>query len=763
MRLSPVINRHRIGVAGLLAAILAIGLLGPIEALFRRAAAQPGPNIILRGNGRLGFAAARADGENSDVGEGVFLPIDRDTTRQWEKAKQLISQGYYSDGVVLLDEILARDEDFFFKSSGTLSDDSSESDDTGKASPARSAKVTRNASDPEAVQPVPTRARSTVNRDARDKATMRSLKLEAERLIGNLPPDGLQAYELQFGARARRMLGDAIKSPDIGQLEQVARRFFHTKAGYEATLLLGRQHLDRGRPLVAAMCLQRLLNSPAAAAEYDPELSALAALCWWRAGMSDRAVEILVGLKKRDPKATIHIADHSARLFNEDQKAKEWLVSQFDKPPEATAEQKENWALYRGSPSRNASVRGGIPLLNPRWRVSTTTHPSVEKALVNLRQQYIDQGLAMLPAIHPLAVGSLVLMPTGKDLLAIDLNSGKRLWPVRSGNETSVDQWLQVSNGSGQPRSDLQASPLLAERFLLDVTRGTLASDGRQVYLISEADRSVPQPIPVQGGFGRRRMMMQAADSQPRTNKLCACELRTEGKLKWEVGGESGGEEPKLARAFFLGAPLPLQDRLYVLVETKGEIKLCVLDSATGHLEWSQQLAVVETNLQNDIFRRLAGCTPSFADGVLVCPTCAGAVVAVDIANRTLLWGYLYQRNHPMLGMYRNVAPMIGFGGENFGNQTERWTDATITLAEGCALITAPECNELHCVSLTDGKSMWSKPIERGDNLYVGGVHKGNAILVGKHAVSALRLSDGKPVWKSKSADLKDVMPSGRG
>jgi hypothetical protein len=41
--------------------------------------------------------------------------------------------------------------------------------------------------------------------------------------------------------------------------------------------------------------------------------------------------------------------------------------------------------------------------------------------------------------------------------------------------------------------------------------------------------------------------------------------------------------------------------------------------------------------------RRLAGATPSFADGVLVCPTSTGVVVAVDLATRALLWGYQYE------------------------------------------------------------------------------------------------------------------------
>ncbi len=38
----------------------------------------------------------------------------------------------------------------------------------------------------------------------------RSLKAEAQRLIGAMPAAGRQAYELQFGARARQMLEAAL-------------------------------------------------------------------------------------------------------------------------------------------------------------------------------------------------------------------------------------------------------------------------------------------------------------------------------------------------------------------------------------------------------------------------------------------------------------------------------------------------------------------------------------------------------------------------
>ena len=85
----------------------------------------------------------------------------------------------------------------------------------------------------------------------------RSLKAEAQRMIREMPREGREVYELQFGARARRMLDDALAAGDIGAVAEVSRRFFHTKSGYQATFLLGLDHFDRGRPLAGALTLQR--------------------------------------------------------------------------------------------------------------------------------------------------------------------------------------------------------------------------------------------------------------------------------------------------------------------------------------------------------------------------------------------------------------------------------------------------------------------------------------------------------------------------
>ncbi|MCC7084341.1 MAG: PQQ-binding-like beta-propeller repeat protein [Pirellulales bacterium] len=666
--------------------------------------ARPLPPFVQFGRPRRVQAGDATDTDGTD---GLFLPQDRDATRQLDRAKQLLEDGRYSDAATLLDDILKRGEDYFFK-------------------------------------------------PADSQQTHRSLKMEAQRLIGNMPVEGQKAYELQFGTRAAQMLSQAAEEGDVAKLEALTRRFFHTQAGYQATLLLGRHYLDHSQPLAAAFCFQRLLDTPQAAAQFEPGLSVIASIGWLRGGIPERAGDVLAALRKQSPKATVRIGSMRVPSFPDSRTAVAWLRSAIGESKASRLTTAEGWVMHRGNPSRNSISSGGIPLLNPRWRVSTTNHPLLEKMLVETRKRYAEDGVPSLPVMQPLAVGDLVLMRTPREVLAVDFASGKRLWPIRTndlswGPQQPSDLPLVPAQGVEQ-----QVHSALTERLWVDATQGTMSSDGQRLFLVQE---SIERADRRNGADARFQMQYEFARPY---NRLTACELSTQGKLKWQVGGSSGEDEPQLAGAFFLGPPLPLQGLLYVLTEINGEIKLCVLDASTGKLQWWQQLAIVEQTIMQDSLRMLAGCTPSFADGILICPTTAGAVVAVDTTNRSLLWAFQYPRN---LQTYQNG---IVFRPNPFGVQAvngggaERWCDSSTIIADGRVVVSPLESDELHCLSLVDGKPLW-KSVARGENLYVGGVHAGKVIVVGKRGVTALRLADGQPAWQQPVALPDRALPSGRG
>ncbi len=594
--------------------------------------------------------------------------------------------------------------------------------------------------------------------------TSTSIKGEAHRLLGSLPPQGRELYELQFGADARALFDAAVRDGDMEKLNEVVRRYFHTQAGYEAMVLLGRLHLDRGQPLAAALCFRRVLDAPAAAAKYDPQLSVLLAACWSYAGMPQAAAKTLTSVQERFPDVELEISTGvRERLPRGDALA--WLEQHFGSGPRRGRADVPQWLIHRGNPERNATCAGGMPLANFRWRAPTATDPADEQLIAELQQGYVQEGIPAIAGLQPLAVDDVVLMRTPERLLAVDFKTGKRTWEYPWWN--SAYPSVAQGHSSSSRNAELTTRKLqLRQRLWLDSAYGQVSSDGEAVYLLDDlrftADsRNDPPFLPGRPGF------RQPNPNWPKPhNQLVALEMDREGALRWMVGGESGGDEPKLAGAFFLGPPLPLLGQLYAIAEIKREIRLVVLDAHTGRQEWSQQLAHVEDELgiHSSRERRLAGATPSFGNGVLVCPTSAGAVVALDISTRSLLWGYAYPRVSTPQKQFGLPQPYAA----QLQNPGQSWVDSTVAIEDGSVILTPVESNHLLCLDLLTGKPKWEPRERKGDlsdMLYVACIREGQAVLVGKQRVLAIRLDNGEPAWQEPVSLRQEEgeMPSGRG
>ncbi len=650
--------------------------------------------------------------------DNVFVQPDRELRQLIEGAKEAIQQQRYGDAVDALNQLLVdpQMEDYFLGKPGD--------------------------------------------------ATQMSLKADAHRLLGAMPAAGRAAYEQKFGHEARRLLNEAVEQASPDQLSQVARLYFHTQAGMEAAMLLGRYHLNRGRPLAGALWLKRLTEAseqaaklgPSAAAyspaaKYDPELSILLAECWLEAGLNDSAVETLVSLKQRLPQAKVRVGDEQTSLFVQDAQALTWLENVLVARRKAGSTREMDWTLFRGNPARNAATAGGFPLPQFIWKTPISNDPGDVETISRIeKSEFRSSQIPALPAGQPLAVGEIVVMRTPEQVIGVDFQQGKRVWLFPPPNSI-FDRALDAEDSLPTLQAEDEQRRELKQRIWEDAPYGQLSSDGEAVYFVHDlgfAFEGMRQMLVGQGGFRAPN------PKYPKSyNQLVALDLRGEGKLRWIVGGENGENEPRLAGAFFLGPPLPLAGQLYLLAEVNAEIRLVVLDSQSGQLQWAQQLAHVDPSGETilyDVHRRLAGATPSFADGVLVCPTSAGAAVAVDMAARSLLWGYQYQRITANSGgnagimIYDRPAREMG----------ERWADGLAVIADGRVLITPVESDHLHCLDLLTGEMVWQQP--RGESLFIGGVHNGRAIVVGKTHITAYDLPTGKIAWEQEVG-----LPTGRG
>lgn len=693
-----------------------IGVLGLVvlpQAVAEEGNAQPpkaakGPqvrNAIINAQAMVRMANLQPEGDEEAAYADILFPTDRTTVRLLSMSRELLENERYSEAVRHLGHILHAEQDYFFQ--------------------------------PDPQQPF-----------------HRSLKAEAVKLIGELPEEGREAYRLQYGARAQQMLDEAVKSGDPDKVAEVSRTYFHTSAGYEATLLLAGDHLDHGRALAAALCLQRLRATDRVAAKWEPMLSLQLATCWLRAGLQDKAEETLVQLRERVGGEKITVGGESIAWFGDDEKAVDWLSERLGPQLQLVSADLAEWLMFRGNASRTAVSSGGSPLLNPRWKVPTTDDPTIEKILAELQNRYDDQHLSSLPSVHPLVVDDVVLMRTTSNLLAVDLITGKRLWNVPS--DDSIEALLDVRGGAAANTPQLEAG--LEQRIWNDATYGTLSSDGANVYSIEDLNPFNGTVTTIPG----RAVIMQETSGPQVYNRLTAHDIET-GKLIWELGGPGGEAELELANTYFLGPPLPMAGQLYCLAETAGEIQLLALSARTGKLEWSQQLAMLERNILQDPIRASCGASPSYADGVMVCPTSAGAVIAVNLTTRSLLWGYRYpvtdnyQANSRMMIIRRGGA-VFQAGGDS--SSTEGWADSSVTISDGQVILTPAESDEMYCLDLLDGSLLWKK--DREDGLYVAGVQDANVIVVGRNSLRALHLADGEAAWGD--VEFPDsAAPSGRG
>ena len=639
---------------------------------------------------------------------GAYLPTDRMAERRLDFARRLIADERWSDAVTLLDEVLAGDRDSFFRSDVAA-------------------------------------------------ATWRSVKAEAGLLISGLPPAGSEAYQLQFRAKADRHLADALASGDDRGIAAVARRWLHTPAGQRATLLAALDALDQGQPLAAAAWLDRLAAVDSDSLE--PTLAVMRAVAWQRAGNPRAAAEILEHARTRKT-TSLRLGGREVSISFLPGEGEAWLAGVVGPPPATAIRAAEEWCMHRGDPSRNAVVEASRPLLVPRYRVPLTRHPEEARWLETRRQQAADRDGLLLPAATPLAVDGRVVMHTPMGLLAVDFETGKRLWLQTGGAAGPVSGGEDAGDGDEPIAAAIAQSRMLAPVFE-DATSGTLASDGRLVFAVEShpdaligRDPMRPQgPVMFNGG-GRQGGWSGG-------NSLAAYDLADRGRTRWRLPTVDPGR-PTRATAWTLGAPLPVSDRLFVLVEELGEVRLDVLDAQTGSTVWTQPLAELDEEARVDNhdnqLRRVAGLSPALAEGVLVCPTGAGAVVAVDLATRTLLWAYNYQVSPPgdMVVMRNGVrVPQVGriingrvvIRNGQAGGTEGRWLDGCPVLAGGRVIVTPVESDDMHCIDLRSGGSNWVR--SRGDGLYVAGVVGDRLFIVGRRGIEAIDIKTAERLWST--------------
>jgi outer membrane protein assembly factor BamB len=638
--------------------------------------------------------------DNDAVEPGVFLPGDRGRERQLDRARRLIADDRWSDAAVALDELLAIDRDAFIT--------------------------------------------------AGNGTTKGSIRATAAADVASLPRPGRDAYHMLFDTRAAKQLTAAIAADDQAAIIAVARRWLHTPAGRQAAVLAASTMLESGQPLAASAWLERLAGLEESA-DLEPSLSALRAIARYQAGDEQTAVRLLTATG-RPGRSSLRLAGRDLALPSGADAALPWLAAHaggISRMPRAGGD----WRQLGGGPTRTGVAAASRPLLVPRYRVPLVRHPEEARRLERARHAAADAGAPILPAATPLAVGDRIIVQTPLGILAIEFESGRRVWLESAVNVAEIE-----SDEEDGRRPEQDAGDPAAQRAFNDATSGNLASDGRLAFAVESPPEAMDPGSRIVARFGRRVGVHGDAEL---SNTLSAYDL-TDGTVVWRLpaampAGRDAAAVAAAAGRWHMGPPLVLGDELFVLVEERGEVVVEVRAAADGSLRWSQPLASfdeADTIASLDARgRRWAGLTPACDEGVLVCPLGAGSVVAVDVATRSLLWAHAYQR--PRVA----AEVMGGIGVEDAAEGAVRRGGEPAPIIAGGRVILAPfDADLLICLGLRDGKPAWSRPRAAGTR--VTGVTDARVLTVGDTAAEATDLATGRPLWNRGLGD--GVRPSGR-
>ncbi len=663
------------------------------------------------------------------------------------------------------------------------------------------------------------------SKSGRIKKNKVSLKTEVNRLIGSFDKTGRDMYQLMYGPRADAKLKQAIEQGNRDMLAEVSETYLHTKAGTEAVIRLGSWHLDRGRYIQAALTFQKLLLRNEED-KLDPSIYFKAALAFKKLGDGNTSKEYWNRLTNAmGNKNELKI---EGRTFTLDQ-----LQKYYDQTKVATAilmNEKEWLVSPGGNLLRNARGIGGRPFMEPRFinrllppfekdkeppsisdfrdkdlETPAGTWNYIDSLIKESYRQFENRPILPLSMFFPVASKGKVVYRSYDGLYCVatkqetieseQFQPGELIWFHKAQNnlydmvsskpdKTNFDSKFRMSYRNHGPYG------IYFENSLI----GSLTQDGENVYYVD--DMAVPpHPNDVNNGNGlnnpwggiQQQVWTKKQKNQIYHNQLRAVSLET-GLEVWNLGSrddlkteeKENLEEPDayLSDVFFLGPPLPLGGKLYVMIEKQRELQLICLDwnrksksktqnQLTPSISWAQPLGSPMAPLPGDTLRRVQGVHLAYSEGIIICPTNSGAVLGIDLLSHSLVWAHSYREasaanggNEPRLGRINRFNP--GMVNNAFQMNQDRWRLGTPFISQGKVVIAPYDSGTVECLDLRTGETLW-KSSRAASDLYVAGIFDDKVMVVGKNSVRFLNLNSPNFYGQQIGKEIAIGVPSGIG
>jgi len=531
-----------------------------------------------------------------------------------------------------------------------------------------------------------------------------SAKHAAQEVLNELSPVDRRLYESQQVAAGTASLREAHETQDLNALREVSRRYPSIEPGFRALERLALIAFDRGDFGAAARLWCDLIDDPRYADQMPPALAARALIALRRTGQEDKAAEFKVRLGDR-----IGMAHGSASNVTSTQ-----------------------WSSPIGSTGRPATAIAGIsaPAFPPAWR---TEHTTTSHGLDELWSQ--NRAAEARPIATPTAAVVLdrLIVVRGPDAItAFERESGNVAWKFELGSAKS---------GESDSAVDLHELSRFEETHAANGVLGGLSTDGERLYFVDrvpERNQSLRvatrSPVPVYD---------QRSDGDA-YNCLVALPIpkadTAELAPAWTLGGAAlpRGSHP-LAEHYFFGPPVAAGDCLLVVTERQQQLNLIAIDPDRGSPVWQQPLGYVPRPVAGERPRAVTPTQPAVCNGIAVCGTNAGFVVAVDIATGRLLWAYDYASED----CARETAS------DTTNDRPSNFGDSSIVspiIARGRSVVFLPaDSPRVHCLDLDSGRPRWTA--SREDGLYVACVDDRAALVAGRSHCRSLSIISGSVQW----------------
>jgi outer membrane protein assembly factor BamB len=504
-------------------------------------------------------------------------------------------------------------------------------------------------------------------------------------LILQLPPGAKTMYVAEFEPEAALALASAHDSSP-GSFVRVANRFPGTPSGQSALLLQAMIELDRGRNSMAIEYLRRLQVHST-----DGVLPATA--------------RPLVDVCQQDRPMSLHAPEPVLRP--------KWVATEPDN---------SGRSLRSTSATRDRKTAPGRLKLVESWSESLTAHPNNTEDTRLDEHERINANMPLIPAMRPLLIGSALIVESAGRLMVFDVGRGVLRYSIKL-DQPHTTQFAQ--DGAGELLAADDKQMLVVQRYESDhrTSPNQFAKQIRKleplVFPVWPPDTYMNTPIPAV------------------SSKVVAYDLQT-GNVRWSAGGLDESRDC-LRDATICGTPVIDGDEVFLIVEARSTLRLIVLDADDGRLLWTQQIGWADRSINDDLDRLAADCRPLVDNDLILCPTSAGKLVAVNRATRSLQWAFEYRTSALMPFEHHLVAnsdePMWG-----------GWLGKHLHQTDNFIVLSAPDSSQLLCIDRESGRQRWSQP--QNDAWYVAHVDNQQVWTVGAHTVQRRNISNGAAVDK---------------